>query len=271
MELDINGRVALVTGASKGIGLAIARRLAREGARIALVARNEITLDEAAASLQGPCAADALTICCDVTDASQIETSVAKVKATLGPVDILVNNAGGLSTGALDPLEALSDEAFRATFDLNLLSAVRFTRAVVAGMTERRWGRIVCISSESGAQPDPIGADYNAAKAALNAFAKTISKAYGEQGVRVNTVSPAFTLTEGVKGMIAAVAEQSGASLEEAGVILRKSFRPNIAVGRGGEPEEIADAVAFLVSDRAAFINGVVLRVDGGSISTVGG
>lgn len=271
MDLEIGGKTALVTGASRGIGLAIAQRLAKEGARLALIARDAATLGEAVASLEGPHAGDAVAIACDVTDAAQVEASVAQAKAVLGPIDILVNNAGGLSTGNLDPFDALSDDAFRATFDLNVLSAVRFSRAVLPDMGARGWGRIICISSESGVQPDPVGADYNAAKGALNAFAKTLSKAYGGQGVRVNVVSPAFTLTEGVKGMIAGYAQQTGMSLAEAETALLQSFRPNIAVGRGGAPEEIADAVAFLASDRAAFVNGTVLRVDGGSVASVGG
>lgn len=267
MTRNIEGKVAIVTGASRGIGLAIARRLAADGARVALLARDKTALD-AGVALIGE--GHAIAIVCDVTDASQVESAVAQVKVQLGSADILINNAGGLTKG-FSPLEDLADTDFLATYDLNVLSAIRFARAVLPDMCEKGWGRIVSISSETGVQPDPIGSDYAAAKAALNAFSKAISRAYGERGVRVNIVSPAFTLTEGVKAMIADFAQQTGTPPDQAEAAMLKSFRPNIAVGRGGQPEEVANAVAFLASDQAAFVNGAVLRVDGGSVASVGG
>jgi 3-oxoacyl-[acyl-carrier protein] reductase len=271
MDLGLHGRIALVTGASQGIGAAIAARLAQEGCRLVLVARREAQLRAVAAGLDGPFAAYALPLVCDVTVAADVAAAVAAATAHFGGIDILVNNAGGLTTGGLNPFDQLSDEDFIATYMLNVISAVRFSRAVLPGMAAKGWGRIISISSESGVQPDPIGADYNAAKAALNAFSKTLSKSVAASGVRVNVVSPAFTLSPGVLGMIEQHAATTGQDRAAAEASLLGGFRPNIAVGRGGQPEEIAAAVAFLASEQADFVNGLVMRVDGGSVASVGG
>jgi NAD(P)-dependent dehydrogenase (short-subunit alcohol dehydrogenase family) len=261
--------VALVTGASQGIGAAIASRLDAEGCRLVLIARNAERLAGVANSFVGPFAAEAMPITCDVMDPNAIIAAVGQAIGRFGGIDILVNNAGGPSTGGLDPFDTLTDDDFLATYTLNTLSAVRFARAVLPGMRQRRWGRIVSISSESGVQPDPIGADYNAAKAALNAFSKSLAKAYAGDGVLANVVSPAFTLTQALHGFIAQQAQAQGKTTDEMQAAMLSGFRPNIGLGRAGRADETASAVAFLASELASFINGANLRVDGGSVASV--
>ena len=209
----------------------------------------------------------AIAVSCDVTIPEQVETAVADVLAHFGRIDILVNNAGGVA--GMRSFEELTDADWLATIELNLMSAVRMTRAVLPGMLEAGWGRIINISSESALQPDPVMADYNSAKGALNSFTKTLSKAYGRRGVLVNGVSPAFTETPILTRLVDEAAAAKGVTREEMFVDMLAKFRPHLEVGRPGTPAETAAAVAFLASERASFINGAILRVDGGSVASV--
>ena len=267
MDLGLKSKVALVTGASRGIGAAIAERLREEGCRLALIARDERQLQQFAAGLAGSHADEVLVLAGDVTSAAHIDTAVATTLHRFGRVDIAVNNAGGAESFAA--FDDLTDDQFRRTWELNFLSAVRVIRAVLPTMRENKWGRISNISSESATQPDALAADYNCAKGALNTLTKTLSKAYAAEGVLVNTVSPAFTLTPLLRTFIENAAAAQSVSFDEAQAALLKSFRPHIEVKRPGKPEEVAAAVAFLASHLAGFINGTNLRVDGGSVASV--
>jgi 3-oxoacyl-[acyl-carrier protein] reductase len=269
VDLKIDGRIALVTGASTGIGAAVAQRLSREGCKLALIARDRGKLDAAKASLTGPYADQTILCECDVRLADAVNAAIRTTMQGFGGVDILVNNAGGLTTEDLLSFESLDDEQFLATYVFNVLSAVRFIRGVLPGMRRRGWGRIVNVSSESGVQPDATGADYNAAKAALNAISKTLSKVYAAEGVLINVVSPAFTMTELVREHINRIAQATGKSFADATQAVLTNFRPNIALRRPGQAHETADVVAFLASDCAAFVNGSIFRVDGGSVACV--
>jgi NAD(P)-dependent dehydrogenase (short-subunit alcohol dehydrogenase family) len=271
MDLGINGKVALITGASQGIGAEIAVRLAQEGCKIVLVARRDDALQEIAATLKGDFAEQAVCIACDVTAPEQIIDAVDRAVGAFGAVDILVNNAGGFISGSPQPFDALSDDDFIQSYILNTMSAVRFTRAVLPTMREKAWGRIVSVSSETAVQPDPVGADYSASKAALSVFSKVLSRTEGAYGIRVNVVSPAFTLSPLVEAMVRGYGEQAGLDFEQAQESMLKLVRPNISVGRASMPQEIAAAVAFLVSEHASFINGTIMRVDGGSVGSLGG
>jgi 3-oxoacyl-[acyl-carrier protein] reductase len=167
MKIDLTGRVALVTAASQGIGEACARALHDAGAKVALLARSEDKLAAIARSMGD----GALAVTGDVTDDASVVSTVERIVSELGPIDILVNNAGGVSSsggGVFRAFDQVPDADWTATFELNVLSAVRTIRAVAPGMAERGWGRIVNISSESAVQPDPIGIEYASAKGALN-------------------------------------------------------------------------------------------------------
>lgn len=268
MDTQIKGRVALVTGASQGIGEAIARALHREGVKVALLARNAERLGRVVDDLGD----GALAVSGDVMNAGSLAAAIKTAEATLGPIDIAVNNAGGVisSTGGLfRPFEEVPDEDWRATWELNLLSAVRVARALAPKMAERGWGRIINISSESGVQPDPIGIEYGAAKGALNILSKGLAKAYADKGVLVNVVSPAFVDTQTLRDVLAQQEGAEALSQDDLATHFLGGFRPNIGVGRPGRPEDVAAAVIFLASEGAAFVTGANLRVDGGSVTTL--
>jgi len=268
VDTELSGRVALVTGASQGIGEAIARALHNEGAKVALLARSEEKLATVVKSLGD----GAFSVCGDVMDAGGVAAAIAEVEVTLGPIDIAVNNAGGVlsSTGNLfRSFEEVPDEDWQATWELNVLSAVRVARILAPKMASRGWGRIINISSESGTQPDPIAIEYGSAKGALNTFSKGLAKAYAERGVLVNVISPAYVDTPILRSILA---QQDGAQTmprEDLATHFLKTFRPNIGLGRPCRPEDVAAAVVFLASEAAGFISGANLRVDGGSVTTV--
>ncbi len=268
MDTNLTGKVALVTGASQGIGEAIARGLHREGAKVALVARTQAKLDEVVRDL----GERAFAVAADVLDAASLAAAVRAAEEQLGPIDIAVNNAGGIVTsdGALfRPFETVSDEDWFGTFALNVMSAVRVSRALAPKMAERGWGRIINISSESGVQPDPIAVEYAAAKGALNAMTKALSKAYGGRGVLVNVVSPAYIDTPIVRSVLSQMPGGDKLAPDQLAQEYLGGFRPNIVVGRPGTSEEVAAAVVFLASEAASFITGSNLRVDGGSVATL--
>lgn len=268
MDLNLDGRVALVTGASQGIGEAIARALHREGAKVALLARNEAKLAKVAQGL----GEGTLAVSGDAMSAQSLVDAIEAVEVQLGPIDIVVNNAGGVrsSTGELfRAFESVPDSDWQETWEFNVLSVVRIARTLAPRMASRGWGRIINISSESGVQPDPIAVEYAAAKGALNVLTKGLAKAYADKGVLVNAVSPAYVDTPILRDILSQRDDAEGLSADELAAHFLAEFRPNIDVGRPCKPEDIAAAVAFLASDAAGFITGTNLRVDGGSVTTL--
>jgi 3-oxoacyl-[acyl-carrier protein] reductase len=268
MELGLEGKVAVVTGSSKGIGKAIAVELAREGCRVALAARGEKDLEEAAEDVRRTgSAGDVLAVATDVTKADDVERLIEETVTRFETVDILVNNAGG--TGRRSHFHELSDEEWFEILDLNLISAVRLTRAVLPHMRRQRWGRIINVASESGSQPSALKPHYNAAKAALINLTKGLSKAYGEYGILVNAVSPATTITPAVEDLMAEEARRKSIPRNEREAAFVRENKPDIVAGRLGRPEETAWVVTFLASERASFVTGANYRVDGGSVTSI--
>jgi 3-oxoacyl-[acyl-carrier protein] reductase len=267
VELGLEDKVAAATGSSKGIGKAIAVALAREGCQVVLAARAEKDLEEAAEDVRRTGRGGAvLAVAADVTKADEVERLIDETVARFGTVEVLVNNAGG--TGRRSPFHELSDEEWFEVLDLNLISAVRLTRAVLPHMRRQRWGRIINVASESGTQPSALKPHYNASKAALINLTKSLSKTYGEYGILVNAVSPATTITPSVEDLIAEEAKRKNILNEKEAVFVREN-KPDIVAGRLGRPEETAWMVAFLASERASFITGANYRVDGGSVTSI--
>ncbi|MBM3672220.1 MAG: SDR family NAD(P)-dependent oxidoreductase [Actinobacteria bacterium] len=260
MDLGLEGRVALVTGGSQGIGREIALTLATEGADVAICARREQVVDATTADLRA-LGRDALGVVADVATTSGVQRVSDAVHEHFGRVDILINNAGKSSMKALLDL---TDEDWYASIDLNLMSAVRMSQAFVPGMRERGWGRIVNISSRQGREPDEFFGPYAASKAALINFSKTQSNAFSRDGVLTNCVVPGLIKGEGVQAAAEKSAEVTGKTVEEVyEATLRK--RP-IPIGRMGEPSDVSGLVALLVSERGSWITGSCFTVDGGIV-----
>jgi 3-oxoacyl-[acyl-carrier protein] reductase len=267
MELGLKNKIVLVTGASKGIGRAIAEAFAAEGAKVAIAARNAEEVKRIALEIRQKFGADTLGIAADVMLSQDIARMVDETSKHFGSVHVLVNNAGGV--GAFAPFDQLTDEDWLEILNFNVLSAVRAVRAVLPHMRKQKWGRIINISSESGTQPDAFMPHYNASKAALNNLTKSLSKAYAQDGILVNTVSPAFIMTPLVSDMLGKMAREQQVSSEEVTKQFLAANRPHIELKRPGESEEVAAAVVFLASEQASFITGTNLRVDGGSVASV--
>jgi 3-oxoacyl-[acyl-carrier protein] reductase len=260
MDLGLGGRVALVTGGSQGIGREIALTLAAEGADVVICARRREPLEATAAELEA-LDRQALAVEADVSTAEGAQRVADAAHERFGRVDILVNNAG---KGSPKPLLELSDDDWYASIALNLMSAVRVSKACVPGMVDRGWGRVVNISSRVGREPDEFFGPYAASKAALINFSKTQANAFSRDGVLVNCVVPGLIRGEGVQLAAEASAEATGKTVEEVyEATLRK--RP-IPAGRLGEPSDVSGLVALLVSERGAWITGSCFTVDGGIV-----
>jgi len=266
MELGLKGKVAVVTGSSKGIGRSIAEALACEGVQVVINSRNAKELESTAAEMRNA-GGTVHAVASDVTEAEGAKRPVDEAIKRFGAIHVLVNNAGG--AGRFGSFDDLTDEEWLGAFNLNVLSAVRATRAAVPHMQKQKWGRIINISSESGVQPDPMMPHYNASKSALNSLTKSLSKAYGKYGILVNTVSPAFIRTPLLDGMLAQQAKARGISMDEAEQVMLREFRPNILLGRAGRSDETAGVCVFLASEQASFITGSNYRVDGGSVASL--
>jgi 2-hydroxycyclohexanecarboxyl-CoA dehydrogenase len=242
---DLTGRVAVVTGAGSGIGGAIALRLRAAGAKVAV-----LDLDEtAAAKVSGAIGSQALPVRCDVADSESVRTAVTKTERALGPVDILVNNAGW---DKMEPFVQSSEETWDRIIAINLKGVLNCVKAVLPGMSERSSGRIVSISSDAARVGSSGEAVYAAAKAGIIAFSKTIAREVARQQINVNVVCPGPTNTPLFQ-------ELAGTNDRLADALKRA-----IPFGRLAEPDEIAAAVLFLVSDDARFITGQTLSVSGG-------
>lgn len=266
MDLHLSGRVAVVTGASKGIGLAVTRTLLHEGVRV--VAASRKTSDE----LEALDSADLVHVPVDLMDAEAPASVVARAVEEFGRLDILVNVAGGPPPGVTLPRGGFfdaSDADWLAMFEFNLFSAVRAVRAAIPEMLERG-GAIVNVSSGNARQPSPINVDYGAAKAGMTNLTQALSEEFAPQGIRVNTVSPGPTRTawwtdEGGAGDI--VAGMAGTDRDSAMTTAVPQMM-GLTTGRMVDPREIADAVAQLVSPRSAATTGSDLVVDGGMLKT---
>ncbi|RFU61078.1 SDR family NAD(P)-dependent oxidoreductase [Bacillus sp. V59.32b] len=265
MDLELKNKTALVTGGSKGIGKGIALAFAKEGANVVICGRGAEALEETKKEIEKN-GGNVLAVQADLSKQEDVDHLVSSAIDRYQTIDILVNNAG-IASG-FDDFESLEIEDWQHLFDINLFGTVRVTKAVIPFMKKAEYGRIINISSESGVQPDPFMPHYNASKAALINFTKSLSKAYAKQGILVNTVSPAFIMTPMLENLLKGNAEKQNISYDEAIQQFLKENRPHVEVKRPGTVEEVAAAVLFLASSNAGFINGVNLRVDGGSVAT---
>ena len=244
MQIDLRGKVALVTGSTRGIGRSIAETLTEAGARVAVVGR-DLAKARAAAAEIGP---DAKGFACDVADTAQVSALVADVEAAFGTLDILVNNAGLTKDNVI---MRLKDADWDAVIDANLRGAFATIRAASRGMMKRRSGRIINISSVVGVIGNRGQANYAASKAGLIGLTKSVAKELASRNILCNAVAPGFIATD----MTAALGPEQTQALES-----------QIPLARLGRPEDIASAVAFLASAHAAYITGQVLVVDGGMV-----
>lgn len=262
MDLGIKDRVALVAAASKGIGFAAARELAKEGARVFLCSRDEQRASEAAQKIHDETGAAVAGIGADVTDNESVERFVKLALERAGRIDILVNNAGG------PPSTSFADtdlEMFRRAFELNALSAVRLAKLVLPGMRAQKWGRIVNITSVSVKQPIDGLLLSNTVRAGLTGWAKTVSTEAAADNVTVNNVAPGYTLTERQEELATARAATTGKPKEE----MIGMWAAQVPMRRLANPEEIGAVIAFLASERASYITGVTLQVDGGWVRSL--
>ncbi|GAA1865517.1 SDR family NAD(P)-dependent oxidoreductase [Brevibacterium marinum] len=266
MDLNIRGRKALVTGADSGIGLATARLLLAEGATVIMTDRDPDALVHAVEQVPDvdnrPYAFAA-----DVTDAADIARLAQQVEDAVGDLDILINVAGIHGAGGL--FHEISQDGWDHTIDVDLMGPVRVTRAFLPGLRRGGWGRIVFVSSEDAVQPYDDELPYCAAKAGLLSLAKGLSRTYASEGLLVNTVSPAFIESPMTDEMMSQRAESLGATFDEAIASFLQEERPFMELGRRGQPDEVANVIAFLCSDAASFVNGSNYRVDSGSVATI--
>jgi 3-oxoacyl-[acyl-carrier protein] reductase len=259
VETGLSGKVALVTAASKGLGRAAAESLARDGARVAIVSRNVSELEAAARAIAGASSAEVVPIVGDVTRADDIERMVGETVERFGGLDIVVGNAGGPKPGTFD---TLTEADWRAAIELTLMSAVRLSMATVPHLRRRGGGRIIYITSVSVKQPVPRLMLSNSLRAAVVGFAKTLAIELAPDRILVNCVAPGYTRTERVTAIAEATARTEG--VEPAAI--EKRMVQEIPAGRLGEPHELGDLIAFLGSERASYITGTTIQVDGGYV-----
>jgi 3-oxoacyl-[acyl-carrier protein] reductase len=255
MDLGLRGKVALVTGASKGMGKACALGLAAEGARVAMCARNEGDLKAAVEEVKATTKAEVMGLATDVTKIDQVRALVGRVKETFGSPDVLIANCGGPPRGFFDDFD---DAAWQGAVEVSLLSTVRLIREVLPGMRAKKWGRILTIQSVSVKQPLSDLLLSNAVRPGVHGMMKTLALQLASDNILVNTLCPGRILTDRLLGGLKA----SGLSREE--YLARQSA--DIPMGRVGTAEEFASVAVFLASERASYVTGVAVQVDGGLV-----
>jgi 3-oxoacyl-[acyl-carrier protein] reductase len=244
VTIDLTGKVAFVTGSTRGIGLAIARAMHGAGAKLAILGRDA----ERARAVAAELGERTTGVGCDVAVAEQVETALAAAESALGPIDVLVNNAGLTRDNIL---LRLTEADWDAVLDANLKGAFHTTRAVIKGMMKRRSGRIINVTSIVGLVGNKGQANYAASKAGLVGFTKSVAKEYAGRGILANCIAPGYIDTDMTSGLPDAA---------------KATLLQDIALGRLGRPEDVAGAALFLASDLAAYITGQVLVVDGGMV-----
>jgi 3-oxoacyl-[acyl-carrier protein] reductase len=262
MDLGLRGKVALVAASSRGLGRAVAEELAREGAALVLCARGDVALQEAAAAIRGASDVPVEAIAADLGTAEGVARVVETAMRSFGRVDVLVTNSGGPPAG---PFESHAAEAWQEAVRQNLYSVVELTRAALPGMKERRWGRIVNVTSIAVKQPVDNLILSNSVRAAVTGFARTLANEVGPFGITVNNVMPGYTRTQRVDDLAARNATLRGTSPDAELAVWERQ----IPMGRLGEPHEFAATVAFLASERASYVTGASVAVDGGWIRTI--
>jgi 3-oxoacyl-[acyl-carrier protein] reductase len=258
VETGLKGRVAIVAASSQGIGLATAEAFAAEGCRVAMCARDSQKLEAAGEEIRQRYGAEVFNQALDVTDAGAVHDFVEAIAKKFGSVDICVTNAGGPpAKGFL----AASIEEWRKAVDANFLSTVYFARAVIPHMQRQCWGRIITLTSVTTKQPVPDLVLSNAVRAAIVGLVKSLANEFGKDGILVNNVGPGYTATGRLKELARSRSAAQGKSEEE----IFAAWANDAALKRVAEPREVADAIVWLASERASYITGQTILVDGGA------
>lgn len=257
MDLKLKGKVALVSGASMGLGKAVALELSREGARIAISALDDSNLPEAEACIRKETGGEVFSVPADVSDPDQARAFVRRAIGHYGTVDVLVNNAGGPPSASFPDI---SDDLWLHAFNLNLMSTIAMAGEAVPVMKDKKWGRIINMTSISVKQPIGGLILSNTVRSGVIGFAKTLSTDLAPYNITVNSVCPGYTLTDRVRNLARAIAEKEGRTPEE----VIGGWEAEIPMKRLGTPEEFASLVAYLASEGAGYITGAAIQIDGG-------
>jgi len=262
MDLGLKGKVAVVAAASQGLGFAVAEELAAEGARVAICSRDAKRIEAAAKEIAARTGAQVFGVVADVTKPADVDRFVQAAVERWGTVHIAVANAGGPPAKEFDDITL---EEWHQAIELNLMSAVHLARAVVPLMRKQKWGRLLFITSVSVKQPIEGLLLSNSIRSAVAGLAKSLANECGRDNVLVNTVMPGYTRTERLEELAATLSQQRGVSREE----IERGWVAMTPLGRLGEPKELGALVAFLASERASFITGTAIAVDGGRVKSL--
>lgn len=258
MDLGIEGKVALLTGASSGIGYASAEALASEGVRVAIASRGREAIETAARDIAAKTGGEVVAFVADVSRAEDIDNLLADVTSRLGTIDILLANNGGPPRGGFD---VLSDEMWQEGFNVSMMSTVRLVRGVLPGMKERQWGRVLTVLSSSIRQPVDNLDLSNALRPGIVGLFKSLAVTMGKDNILFNCIAPGRIMTK----RFLAGSKNAGLTEEE----YTAKHATTVPLGRIGRPDEFANVVAFLASERASYVNGATVIVDGGMIRSL--
>ncbi len=261
MDLQLRGKTALILGGSKGLGKAIAIALAAEGVSVAMLARSKDALDRSVAEIAAR-GGQAIGVAGDLSNWPSIESAIVNARGSLGRIDILLNNTGGPPPSGV---AGVSPELWEAQFHTMVLSLFRTTAMVLPEMRQRKWGRILNITSYIAVEPNPVLGISSTLRAAIHGWAKSLAAETARDGITVNTLLPGVIATDRSRQLSRATAERQGISIEEA----ERRTGESVPVGRIGTPEEFAAVATFLASPLAAYVTGSLIRIDGGMLRSI--